>query len=187
MKYEMPILETDRLILKRGSYEDYLKVYEYDFSRLGNVLGEFEFVKNDPKLIEKFVDYANEDNVLDYIVYIKENIEPIGNIIFDRYNENDKSLEITCNLHPNYWRQGYMTEAVLQLIRYVFDNLDIDSIRYSYAEDNFKSKGLSDKIGFKYNDYSIGTYFRIGKDIKAIETVMSKEDFYEKYGKTINK
>jgi len=30
----MPELETKRLILKRGNYEDYVKVFEYDFTRL---------------------------------------------------------------------------------------------------------------------------------------------------------
>jgi ribosomal-protein-alanine N-acetyltransferase len=187
MKYEMPILETDRLVLKRGTYEDFLKVYEYDFTRLRNIAGEFEFVKTDPEVVKKFVDYADEDYVLDYVLFLKENNEPIGNVTIDRYDDSNKSLEIACNLHPTYWRQGYMTEAILRLMRYIFDNLDIDNIRYGYAEENYKSKALNDKIGFKYNGYSIGTYFRIGKDIKAIETIMSKEDFYQKYGKSYNK
>lgn len=30
MIYKTPILETDRLILKRGTFPDYVKVYEYD-------------------------------------------------------------------------------------------------------------------------------------------------------------
>ena len=32
----------------------------------------------------------------------------------DRYDEKMKSLEISVNLHPNYWRKGYMTEAKLE-------------------------------------------------------------------------
>ena len=43
-----------------------------------------------------------------------------------------------------------MTEAIICTMKYVFNNLDIDSIIYSYAEENFKSKGLGDKIGFNY-------------------------------------
>ena len=38
MMYETPQLETERLILKRGTYEDYVKVYEYDFTRLRNIV-----------------------------------------------------------------------------------------------------------------------------------------------------
>jgi len=40
MMYETPQLETERLILKRGTYEDYVKVYEYDFTRLRNIAGD---------------------------------------------------------------------------------------------------------------------------------------------------
>ena len=49
MKYITPTLKTNRLILKKGTYEDYVKVYEYDFTWLRNIAGEFEFVKYDLK------------------------------------------------------------------------------------------------------------------------------------------
>ena len=35
-------------------------------------------------------------------------------------------------------------------MEYVFNNFDIDNIRYGYGEGNYKSKGLSDKIGLEY-------------------------------------
>lgn len=182
MKYIIPVLETDRLIIKKGSYEDYVKVYEYDFTRLRNIAGEFEFVKNDPEKLRGFETYADEEeNVLDFIIYLKENNQPIGNIVYDRYNEANKSLEISLNLHPSYWQKGYMTEAILCTMKYVFENLDIENIVYGYAEENFKSKSLCNRIGFKFYFEQVTHYIRINKDIKEIETIMSKQDFYEKY------
>ena len=182
MKYIIPTLQTNRLILKKGSYEDYVKVYEYDFTRLRNIAGEFEFVKNDPDKLKGYETYADEeDNVLDFIIYLKENNYPIGNILYDRYDENNKSLEVSCNLHPNYWKKGYMTEALLSSMDYVFNNLDIDNIVYSFAEENFKSKALSEKIGFSFYNDHIEHYSRIDKDIKEIKTIMSKEEFNKKY------
>ena len=182
MKYFTPILESDRLILKKGTYKDYVKVYEYDFTRLRNINGEFEYVKCDPEKLKGFENYSDEEeNVLDFIVYLKDNNNPIGNIVYDRYDEKNKSLEISVNLHPNYWKKGYMTEAILCTMKYVFENLDIENIVYGYAEDNYKSKGLSDKIGFKYYYDYIEHYKRIDKDIKVIKTIMSKEEYNEKY------
>ncbi len=182
MKYIIPTLESDRLILKKGSYEDYVQVYEYDFTRLRNINGEFEYVKYDPEKLKGFEKYADEEeNVLDFIIFLKDNNQPIGNIVYDRYNENNKSLEISVNLHPSYWHKGYMTEAILCSMKYVFDNLDIDNIVYSFAEENFKSKGLSDKIGFNFYSERIEHYTRLDKDIKELETIMSKEEFYQKY------
>ena len=184
MKYITPQLETERLILKRGSYEDYVKVYEYDFTKLRNIAGEFEYVKLDPEIIKGYETYADEEeNVLEWIVYLKEKMTPIANIILDRYDEKMKSLEISVNLHPNYWRKGYMTEAILKIMDYVYNNLDIDNIVYGYAEENFKSEGLSKKLGYEYFNDFIEHYKRIDKDIKKINTIMSKERFNELYKK----
>lgn len=185
MKYKMPILETDRLILKRGTLEDYKKVYEYDFTRLRDINGELEYVKhNQPELLNSYLDYYDEeDNVLDYIVFLKENNEPIGNLIFDRYDKELNSLEISCNLHPDYWGNRYMPEAILKVMDYIYSNLNIDNIVYGYAEENIKSKKLSDKIGFTYLKEETVYYNRLNKDIKEIKTIMNKEDFYRKYKK----
>ena len=130
----------------------------------------------------RYVDIAKEDNVLDFIVYLKDNCEPIGNITLDRYDEKLKSLEVSINIHPSYWKKGYATEAILCALRYVFDNLDIDNIIYGYADDNYKSKGLSDKLEFKFYTNHTEHYTRINKDVLCIETIMSKERFNELYG-----
>jgi RimJ/RimL family protein N-acetyltransferase len=185
MKYTIPTLETDRLILKRGTLEDYLKVYEYDFTRLRDIGGEFEYVKCDPKKIEPFITYADEEeNVLDFILYEK-NGEPFGNIVADRYGEHGKSLEISINIHPNYWGLGYAKEAILEIMKYIFANLDIDYVIYGYAEENNKSKRVNDKIGFEPIDKRVEHYTRIDNDVTTIVTSMSKEKFYELYGEKV--
>ena len=51
MKYITPMLETPRLILKRGTKEDYQKVYEYDFTKLRDIAGEFEYIKLSKRLL----------------------------------------------------------------------------------------------------------------------------------------
>ena len=182
MKYITPCLKTERLILKRGTLEDYVKVYEYDFTYLRNINGEFKYVKFDPKRLQEYVTYADETEfAMDFIVYLKDNNEPIGNIVVDLYNKEFNSLEISCNLHPTYWHKGYMTEAIIEIMRYIFDNLDIDNIIYGYAEKNYKSKGLSDKLGFEFlKEYKMH-YKRIDKDVQEIETIMSKKRFRELY------
>lgn len=59
--YITPNLETDRLILKRVTDENFLKVYEYDFTRLRDINWEFKYVKNDPEKIRGFETYADEE------------------------------------------------------------------------------------------------------------------------------
>lgn len=185
MKLITPTLETERLILKRGTLEDYLKVYEYDFTRLRNIGGEFDFVKCDPEIIKTFVNYADEeDNVLDFIVYEK-NGTPIGNIVADRYGDYGKSIEISINIHYESWGKGYAKEAIIEIMKYIFNNLDIDRVIYGYAIENKKSKKVNDKIGFEPIDIKVEFYKRIKKDVTSMVTAMSKERFYELYGEKV--
>lgn len=58
-------------------------------------------------------------------------------------------------LHPDYWGCGYMKEALIKCIEFIFD-IGFENIIYSYDSKNIKSKKLCEKIGFdfleKYND-----------------------------------
>ena len=182
MMYITPTLTTERLILKRGNLEDYLKVYEYDFTRLKGINGECVREKCDPKIIESFISYADEEeNVLDFIMYLKDNT-PIGNIVADRYGQYGNSIELAINIHPDYWSNGYAKEGILEVMKYIFNNLNIDTIIYGYAEENKKSKSVNDKIGFEPIDKRVEFYKRIKKDVISIVTSMSKEKFNELYG-----
>lgn len=177
-----PTLKTERLVLKRGTYDDYVKVYEYDMTKLRNINGEFEYVKKNPEEIREYETYAlEEDKVIDFIIYLKDTMYPIGNLVYDRYNKEYNSLEISCNMHPDYWQKGYMTEAIISSMNYIFNNEDIDNIIYGYAEENVKSCALSNKIGFNYFNFEIEHYSRINKDIKEIKTIMSKKEFMRLY------
>ena len=173
----MLIIESNNLIIKRGTYEDYLKVYEYDFTKLRNTNGEFEYIKNSVDKIKEYSDYHNNEknNIYDFIIYLKDDMTPIGNIILDK-NDIFNSLEIAFNMHPNYWHNGYMYEAILKIIDYIFNNTKYISITCGYAYDNYKSKKLCEKLGFKiYNEY-YEFYPRFNKDIKYIQTILNKEN-----------
>lgn len=49
-------IETDRLIIKNGTIEDFKKVYEYNIKKLEDIAGEFIYEKQDPKEIESWFD-----------------------------------------------------------------------------------------------------------------------------------
>lgn len=105
MMYETPELETERLILKRGTLEDLQKVYEYNFSKLRDIAGEFIFEKQDPKKLEGWE--IPEPETYDWVIYLKDTMEPIGNVTADREQKDIKAIELVFNTHSNYWRKGY--------------------------------------------------------------------------------
>ena len=176
MIYITPKLETERLILKRGTVEDYKKVYEYDFRKLRDIAGEFKFEKQDPAEIEDFA--ISTEGTYDFIVYLKETKEPIANITADREDSSINSIELAFNTHPTYWRKGYTTEALIAVMNFLFEK-GYDNIICGYDEGNIKSKNLGQKLGFipyktiknawEKNSVSITTYI----------TILSKERFYQ--------
>lgn len=44
----------------------------------------------------------------------------------------------------------------------------------------------NEKIGFTYKDMKMEHYIRINKDVKEIETIISKERFYQLYKDDFN-
>lgn len=176
--YETPILETDRLILKRGTLEDYQKVYEFNFSKLRNIKGEFEFVKNDPKLIEEFVKPFPES--YDWIVYLKDGNIPISNIVCDRERKDVNAIEVSFNTYPDYWRGGYTTEALIEILVFLFDS-GYENVLCGYDEGNFKSELFCKKLGFEPFEVCKNTWFKNGEGITTYTTIMSYERFNSLY------
>ena len=178
MLYETPIIETSRLILKRGTLEDYQKVYEYDFTKLRNINGEFEFKKQDLKQIEGFEQIYPES--YDWIIYLKDSNEPLGNVIADREQKDIRSIELSFNTHPNYWNNGYTTEALIEIMKYLFSE-GYENILCSYAEGNFKSKRLAEKLGFSNYKVIENSWEKDGISISTYVTTISREKFDSLY------
>lgn len=178
MIYITPILETERLILKRGTKEDYQKVYEYDFTKLRDIAGEFEFVKQDPSRIEGFEEPY--DNSYDWIIYLKESNRPIANIVADRERKKINSIEIAFNTHPDYWRKGYTSEAIIKILDFLFSQ-GYDNIISGYDEGNIKSKSLGEKLGFTLYETKESAWVKQGIPISSYTTIISKETFKELY------
>lgn len=180
MKYITPMLETPRLILKRGTKEDYQKVYEYDFTKLRDIAGEFEYIKLSKEDLIGFDTYADDyDNVYDWIVYLKDKLIPVANITADREVEELKAIELAFNLHPKYWGSGIMKEAIISVIEYLFEQ-GYENILCGYSEGNIKSKKINEKIGFKLFYKIENSWYKNGIPITDYQTIISKKDFYSR-------
>jgi len=185
VKYITPRLYSERLVLKRGNSEDYRKVYEYDFRKLRDIAGEFEFVKLDPCELDGFENYADEEDVLDWILYLKDSMEAIGNLVADRVDYKMNSIELSFNLHPDYWGQGYMKEASIEVLHYLFE-IGFESVLCGYDEGNKKSKRVIEKIGFQEYSIKKNAWNKNGVPITTYMYALSKNDFYHLYHEKLN-
>ena len=182
--YQTNLIQTERLILKKGIVNDYLAVYEYDFTKLRDIGGEFEYQKNDSEQIKKWFEpnieqiHINNESahIFDWVIYLKENMTPIGDMLADRENADNNEIEIAFNLHPDYWGNGYMPEAIKAVLNYLFE-LGYENIKSGYSDGNKKSKRVLEKTGFE--DYVVekNAWTKNGKPIDDYKVIMTKNNW----------
>jgi len=180
--YQANLIESERLIIKKGTVDDYLTVYEYDFTKLRDIDGEFEYVKQDLEKIKKsfgpdieqYHTNNETEHIFDWIIYLKETMMPIGDMLADRENIENKEIEIAFNLHPDYWGSGYMPEAIHAVLGYLFE-LGFENIRSGYSDGNKKSKRALEKTGFEHYKIEKNAWTKNGKPIDDYKVVMTKD------------
>lgn len=188
MNYETVALKTNRLLLKKGTKEDFLKVYEYDFSHLKNIDGENKLVNQDSNKIcdlfknGNYYNKAKKAHVLDWIIYRDDNA--IGNVLTNELDDK-KSVNLEFNLHPSYWNKGYMIESLSSVIDYLF-SLGYDSVLCTYLECNKRVKNLLGKLGFKPYMIIKDSFKSVkGNMIDEYEVMIKKDDWFSKTGRLI--
>ena len=175
------------MILKKGTADDFVKVYEYDLTKLRDICGEFEYVKTDPKLSASFAaDSEERENVYDWIIYLKKTLEPVGNVVTDHEVKELNGTELAFNMHPSHWGNGYMKEAVIEIMRFLFEN-GYDNVISGYDEGNKKSKRVNEKIGFEFYRDEENSWQKNEVPITKHVMIMSKERFNELYDNRVIK
>lgn len=172
------ILTTDRLLLRPIVAEDAEDIYEY--SRNANVgpnagWKPHESIEETRLIMERV--FINQEGVLGII--LRESGKLIGSIglVKDPKRENDKARMLGYAIGEAYWGQGFMTEAVRELLRYGFEELNLDLISaYCYSH-NQRSRRVLEKCGFLHegtlrqceqlfdgNTYDHECYVLVGND-----------------------
>ncbi len=147
-----PILETERLVLRElkeddaqgvldcFSNEDVLRYYGQ------NPLTNIEQVKN---IIRNFSTIYEEKRGIKWGIELKEKEGIIGTIGFHDWSSEHNRAEIAYALLPEQWGKGYATEAVLEIISYGFNELDLTRIGAAVFTENHASNVLLTNLGFE--------------------------------------
>lgn len=148
------ILETSRLVLRPWEESDAEDLYKYASNPdVGPAAGwPIHTSVEDSRTIIKNVLSAPET----YAVVLKETRRPVGSIGLmigkaSNIGISDTEGEIGYWIGVPYWGQGLTPEAVREIIRYGFDELDLKKIWSGYFAGNEKSKRVQEKCGFQYH------------------------------------
>lgn len=185
MNYETIELKTNRLRLMKGCEQDFLKVYEYDFSKLQDIDNVFEYVKTDNDKIRKcfkkgtdnYYKNCEKAHVFDWIIFLDG--EAIGNVLTTDEDKKNKGVVLKFNIHPNYWNKGYVTESLVEVFDYLF-KIGYDSIICNYIDGNVRAKRVLNKLGFR--PYGIDKDAFKNK-IDIYKLIMEKDDWLSRTSK----
>lgn len=147
------VLQTERLLLRPWQESDAESLYAYaKDSDIGPIAGWPAHTSvEESRIVIKHVFSAPEA----YAVCLKGDGKPIGAIELKLnghtdMTDRDDECELGYWLGKPFWGQGIMPEAVRELIRHAFEDLNMRAIWCGYYEGNGKSKRVQEKCGFTY-------------------------------------
>ena len=153
------ILETKRLILRSWKEADAQDLYLYASSpEVGPKAGwpVHTSVENSRDIIRNVLSAPET-----YAVISKDSGHAVGSIglmIGEHSNIGlpDTEGEIGYWIGVPFWGQGMIPEAVNELLRHGFMDLDLEKIWCGYYDGNVKSRRVQDKLGFIYHHTTEG-------------------------------
>ncbi len=145
----MKTLETERLILRKWQKNDASDLFDI-MKNSSVIMGGWKPHSDINMSVEALEEYIESDER--WAVTLKDSGKVIGSIRVypdnNRGNFNAKSINYV--LSDKYWGNGYMTEAIKQIIRFLFEEMNIDLLSAFHYSDNVKSQKVLENCGFEY-------------------------------------
>jgi RimJ/RimL family protein N-acetyltransferase len=108
---------------------------------------------------------------------LKESKEIIGSTSFHGVPDENGMMEIGLGIEEAFRDQGYAREALLGMWRWVSDQPEVKTLRYTVSPDNLPSIAVINYFGFEYKGQQMD-------EVDGPENIyeMSTEEFMEKWG-----
>ncbi|CAH2713203.1 IS1595 family transposase ISSpgl1 [Neobacillus rhizosphaerae] len=146
-----PILETKRLKLIEITAQHVDSLYEIlSLEEVTRFYGtnRFTLQVEASKLIDMFQKNFLEKRGVRWGIKLKENQRIIGTVGLNGLHLKNKRAEIGYELHPSFWRKGYASEAIKEVLRFSFNQLDLYRIGAVVYPENEASINLLIQQGF---------------------------------------
>lgn len=116
-----------------------------------NVFGIPQNIVVTKEFVDVWIEQHSVQEILKYTFVIedKNSKEFIGLFGFNLGKEKYKNAEIWYKIHSNFWKKGYATECVKEIIKFGFKKLELHRIEAGCAVENIGSIRVLEKSGFK--------------------------------------
>lgn len=146
----LPIIETNRVLLRMMSLEDIKDIFEYasDPEVASYVTWDYHKSISDSTLyVESVIKKYKEKEVSEWGIISKKENKCIGTCGYLWWLPIHARAEIAFALSKEYWNKGIMTECLREVIKFGFDKMKLNRIEARCYTDNIASHRVLEKAG----------------------------------------
>ncbi|NII81302.1 MULTISPECIES: GNAT family N-acetyltransferase [unclassified Pedobacter] len=147
-----PVLETDRLVLRKLSLEDAPVIYQLRSDvEVAALTGKAPFLHVNEAIayINKIDKLINNDESIYWVASYKGDHAMIGAACLWNFDIQNETAEMGYELLPEFQGKGIMVETITRILKYAFEVIGIKTIVAFPSIDNPPSIKLLEKMGFE--------------------------------------
>jgi ribosomal-protein-alanine N-acetyltransferase len=181
-------------------FRDLYKTYRLSLKKINNALIEEHFddicslyknyevmkysgfgnLQSDAEVRELFYKYLNKENFFLWLLIKNDDNRYIGDISLNA-DLSHYYCSVGCFLLPEFWYQGFMTEAMRELLFSAFNEFGFHRIEAQIHENNINSIKFFEKFGFKFEGIVRENFYINGSFYNSRLYSMLFDEFFEKY------
>ena len=147
-------LETQRLILRRFNVHDAEKMFA-NWASDDDVTKYLTWKSHNnvsvtKNILEDWVKNYDDNGFYQWAITLKENTEPIGSISVVRKDDDIRMIHVGYCIGKKWWNKGLTSEALFRLIRFFYEESDVNRIESTHDPKNPNSGKVMVKCGLKY-------------------------------------
>lgn len=179
----LPQLGTPRLLMRKARMEDAQDLYEYGRDPLvaQHVLWDAYRSIADARAYVRYLQRQYRgDQPASWCIEHTPSGRVVGTIGLMWWNREHGSAEVGYSLSRAYWNQGLMTEALVEVLRYCFEELGIHRIEAQHELENPASGRVMEKVGMRKEGTLRGRLYNKGRYVDVVLYAMLREDWCRK-------
>ena len=161
-------IETQRLVLRRAELTD----AEAMFRNWASDPEVTKYLTWPPhtslevsrRILESWVEANGQIDRYHWMIVLKELGQPIGSITVVEHRDDIGEAEVGYCIGKQWWHKGLVTEAMMAVMGYLFDQVGMNRVEARHDLNNPHSGGVMKKCGMRYE----GTLRRADRNNQGI-------------------
>ncbi|WLD24372.1 GNAT family protein [Flavobacterium dauae] len=174
------IIQTQRLTIRSIDFKDSVQVYKY---RSNPEINQYlSFVPESIEEVDQFIaknpkEFNLPETWFQLAIVLKETSEVIGDIGVHFFGKENKQVALGYTLSNLHQNKGFATEALKNVIDFLFTNLNKHRIVLSIDPENKASIKLAKRLGFRKEGHFVKSLFFKNQWVDDVVFALLKEEW----------